>query len=194
MCLLSSVIGRANRFAQVHQREQHHHAHGEDVRCRRHILIFQAGELVVHEVLQGINRVGRVRAADEVDFLEDFERIHPRQHEHKERRRHNLREGDAERLRPPARAFQCRVFIQRGMHRRQRRREQHNREPDVLPDIQQHNRHAECVTLQPQHALHPQRRHHAVDNAAVVEHQRPNQQHGRGRHQVWQQQNVSECR
>ena len=73
--------------------------------CRRcYILIIKPGKLVVHKMLEGVHRLGGISAADEIRFLEDFERVNPRKNEYQkcrgsEQRQRNLsRLGERDRL------------------------------------------------------------------------------------------------
>ncbi len=89
---------------------------------------------------------------------------------------------------------QPRVFIQRLGDGLQRRHEDDHGEAQILPYEKQDDGHAQLRALQPDDPRKAQPAEHAVDHAAVIEQQKPDQQHGRRGHQIRKQNAVSEER
>ena len=167
---------------------------GEAVGGGGDILVVEFAEHVVHVVLQRIDGLVRVGAADEVDLLEDLEGVDPREHEHEKGAGHHHGQRDGERLAEKARALQTGVFIQGLGDGLQRRQKDDHGKAEVFPHEHEDDRHAQRRPLQPGNARKPQRRDQTVDDAAIIEQHQPDQQHRRGGHQIGHEDAVAEER
>ena len=142
-------------------------------------------------MLEGVDALGGIGAADKVHFLENLEGVDHGQHKHQKRGGQDLGQRDRPLAPEPAGALQAGVFIQGLRHGLQRGGENNHAEPKVFPDIEQHNGHTQGCAFQPEDAVKAHCRHQTVDRPAVVKENEPDDQHGSRGHQIGHEQGVA---
>ena len=142
-------------------------------------------------MLEGIDALRGIGAADKIHFLENLEGIDHRQHKHQKRGGQNLRQRNGPFAPEPSGALQAGIFVEGFRHGLQRGGEDNHAEAKVFPDVKQHDGHAQRRSLQPENAVKAQRHHQPVDRSPIIEQDQPDDEHGGRRHQIGHEQRIA---